>query len=508
MKAAFIESRPVWLEATRPQFPTLAANASFDVVIVGGGITGLTAAYLLKQAGKRVAVLERGRIGEAETGHTTAHLTYVTDTKLSQLMQHFGMKEAGIAWLGGAMAIQTIESIIEEEQIECGFRRVPGYLHAAITKQADETEQLESEAALACDVGMEATFIPQVPIFDRPGVRYDNQALFHPIEYLSHLAQSVQGDGCEIFEQTEMTETKADPLTVTACGHTLSCDKLLIATHVPMLGLNDLLHGTLFQSKLAGYSTYAIGASIPSGIVPQGSYWDTDDPYYYLRVHAREYDDYVVFGGEDHKTGHETDAERRYAHLESILLQYLPQATVDHRWSGQVIETLDGLPYIGPVNEQQFIATGYSGNGMTFGTLAGVMACDWVLGKQNPWQNLFSIERKSITGDAWEYVKENAGVPYHLLKSYLTTLAGGTLDDIQKGQGQVLKIDGHRCAVHRDKFGELTACSAICTHMGCVVQWNSAEETWDCPCHGSRFGTDGHVIAGPAETPLEKRQVN
>jgi glycine/D-amino acid oxidase-like deaminating enzyme/nitrite reductase/ring-hydroxylating ferredoxin subunit len=507
MKAAFIESQPLWLESSRPRFAALKVDSSYDAIIIGGGITGLTAAYLLKKAGKRVAVFDKGRIGDAETSHTTAHLTYVTDRRLSKLAQDFGKEAASLVWHGGAIAIQTIEDLIRQEEMKCQFQRVPGFLHAAISKETQEVEELQQEAELANELGLTASYLPRVPIFDRPGIRFPNQAIFHPIEYLGQLAKAIHGDGCEIHEHSEMTEVADEPLTVTVKGHQVTCEKLIIATHVPLLGLNNMLSGTMFQSKLAAYSTYVVGATLPKGQVPEASYWDTDDPYYYLRVHARAKDDYVIFGGEDHKTGQQTDAAARYAHLEAVLTQFLPEAKIDHRWSGQVIETHDGLPYIGPVNERQFIATGFSGNGMTFGTLGGMMACDWMLERENPWQELFRVDRKNIRSGAWTYLKENADYPYHLIKGYVSSLSGGELEEIEKGAGCVIKLDGKRCAVYRNPQGELTACSAICTHMGCIVEWNGAEQTWDCPCHGSRFTTEGKVIAGPAETPLEKHDL-
>jgi nitrite reductase/ring-hydroxylating ferredoxin subunit len=304
-----------------------------------------------------------------------------------------------------------------------------------------------------------------------------------------------------------MTEAHENPLAVVVKGHTVSCDKLIIATHVPLLGLNSMFSGLMLQSKIASYSTYAIGATIPRDEAIQASYWDTDDPYYYLRVQSRPKDDYVIFGGEDHKTGQEVDVEARYAHLETVLASYLPKARPDHRWSGQVIETHDGLPYIGPTNDEQFIATGFSGNGLTFGTLGGLMACDWILGRENPWQELFSVERQPLRAGAWNYLKENSDYPYHLIKGYLTSLHGGSVEEVKPGEGKVLRINGHRCAVYRNPAGDVTACTAICPHMGCVVRWNGPEKTWDCPCHGSRFTTSGQVIAGPAESPLEKQDL-
>ena len=503
MNATAVESKPIWLEEPRPRFSSLKQDAHFDVVIIGGGITGMTAAWMLKQAGKTVALFEKGRIGDAETGHTTAHLTYVTDERLSRLVKNFGEETAQLVWQAGDLAIDTIEAIIHQYQLDCHFKRVPGFLHAALTKERDETSELVKEADLARKLGFEAAFLASVPLVDRPGIRFANQACFHPIEYLSELARRIHGDGCEIHENSEISDFEEDPLAVLVNGCTVRCDRLVVATHVPMMGLTSLPSATFLQTKIAGYSTYAIGAKVPAGSLPHASFWDTDDPYYYLRIAPATGKDYAILGGLDHKTGQHDNPEALYAELETVVRRLVPQAEVDHRWSGQVIEPVDGLPFIGPTNESQFVATGFSGNGMTFGTLAGVMACDWIIGRENRWKDVFDVHRTKVRGGALEYVKENVDYPLHLVTGFVRSPDAKSVDEVERGEGRIVKIDGKRCAVHRSAEGKLTACSAICTHMGCVVRWNGAEETWDCPCHGSRFGTDGHVIAGPAEKELE-----
>jgi nitrite reductase/ring-hydroxylating ferredoxin subunit len=305
-----------------------------------------------------------------------------------------------------------------------------------------------------------------------------------------------------------MKDVLEEPLRVEVEGYRLQCEKLIIATHVPLSGKLGFLNATLMQSKLAAYSTYVIGAEVEKGTVPHASYWDTQNPYYYLRVEPREHTDYLIFGGEDHKTGQVTNTDQCYERLETVLKAYIPGITVDHRWSGQVIETPDGLPYIGEEIENQFIATGFAGNGMTFGTLSGMMACDWVLGRNNPWSDLFSTDRRALRRGLWEYLKENFSYPHYLIRGYLVeTPEADSVDEVQPGEGKVLKMDGHRCAVYRDHDGQVTMLSAVCTHMGCLVRWNKAAETWDCPCHGSRFNTHGEVVAGPAESPLEKQSL-
>jgi Rieske Fe-S protein len=301
-----------------------------------------------------------------------------------------------------------------------------------------------------------------------------------------------------------VSEVHDDPLALKANEQTVSCDYLVIATHVPLMGKTGLLSATLFQSKLAPYSSYAVGAKVARATLPEALFWDTSDPYYYLRVDRHPYHDYVVFGGEDHKTSQEGDTEVRFRKLEEALADYVPKAEVNYRWSGQVIETHDGLPLIGETAQRQFVATGFAGNGMTFGTLGALMACDAAAGRKNPWQALFDVGRKKILGGAWDYLKENLDYPYYLVKDRLAGAEGKTLRSLKRGEGKILKRQGQRVAAYRDPKGTVTTVSPVCTHMGCLVHWNAAEATWDCPCHGSRFRPTGEVLAGPAESSLEK----
>jgi glycine/D-amino acid oxidase-like deaminating enzyme/nitrite reductase/ring-hydroxylating ferredoxin subunit len=495
-----------WLDsANLPHYTKLDKDLHVDVVVVGGGITGITAAYLLKKAGRTVALLERDRCAHVDTGHTTAHLTYVTDQRLSELVSHFGRDHAQAVWDAGRAAIEQIHDIIRRENIACDFTWVPGYLHASLkeTKRNDRTG-LKNEAELARELGFEGAYVEAVPLFQRPGIRFSNQAKFHPLKYLARLVQEIPGAGSHVFEESEVSEVGDEPLTVHANGHSIQCDFLVVATHVPLMGKTNMVSATLLQTKLALYSTYVIGGKLSRGVYPEASFWDTSDPYYYLRIDRHAGHDYAIFGGEDHKTGQQTDTEAPLDNLERLLKYFLPEVQVDHRWSGQVIETNDGLPYMGQVTERQFVATGYSGNGMTFGTLAGMMACDAALGTKNPWAELFDVRRKKLRGGTWDYLKENIDYPYYMIKDRLTASEDATIHSVQRGEGKILKIDGERVAAYRDPDGNVTTLSSVCTHMGCIVHWNKSESTWDCPCHGSRFGATGEVLAGPAETPLEK----
>jgi Rieske Fe-S protein len=237
--------------------------------------------------------------------------------------------------------------------------------------------------------------------------------------------------------------------------------------------------------------------------VPEALYWDTADPYRYFRVDRGSAYDYVIFGGEDHKTGQEEDPDGRFRNLKKALARYVPQPEIDCQWSGQVIETNDGLPLIGETADRQFVATGFAGNGMTFGTLGAMMACDAACGRKNPWQALFDVGRKKLLGGTWDYLRENLDYPYYMVKDRLTRAEGETVQSVPRGEGKILKVDGRRVAAYRDADGKVSTLSPTCTHMGCLVHWNRAASTWDCPCHGSRFKPTGEVLAGPAESPLE-----
>jgi Rieske Fe-S protein len=245
-----------------------------------------------------------------------------------------------------------------------------------------------------------------------------------------------------------------------------------------------------------------IGGRLPSGIVPRALFWDTADPYRYIRIERQGDHDYVIVGGEDHKTGQIADTATCFRTLEAAASRLVPGLEITHRWSGQVIETNDGLPFIGETSKHQFAATGYAGNGMTFGTLAGMMARDAALGLKNPWQELFDVGRTKVLGGAWDYLKENVDYPYYIIRDRFAGAEGRSLRAVHRGEGRILSLNGQRAAAYRADDGRVTLLSPICTHMGCVVAWNNSERTWDCPCHGSRFKATGEVLAGPAESPL------
>ncbi len=504
MRSLGVNTTPYWFDTAKIKaFPALGEDITVDVLVVGGGITGLTTAYLLKEAGLTVAVAERDQLAMVDTGHTTAHLTYVTDLRFHQMVKNFGKDHAQAAWDAGAAAIDQIEELVRKERIECEFTRVPGYLHAPVNGGAeDERESFREDAALANELGFDAAYLDSVPKMQMPGVRFANQAKFHPRKYLAALAAAIPGKGSHVFEETAISKFDDEKHRARANVHWINYRRVVLATHNPLVGEAGMASATLFQTKLALYTSYVIGAKLPRGGVPIASFWDTNDPYNYLRVDRHADFDYAIFGGEDHKTGQVANTEACFRRLEDSLKELLPNAEIDHRWSGQVIETTDGLPFIGENADGQFLGTGFSGNGMTFGTVTAMMARDWATGAKNPWAELFDVDRKKIKGGAWDYLRENKDYPYYLIKSRFADPEAESVRGLRPGEGRIVKSKGGKIAAYRDADGTVTKHSAVCTHMGCIVRWNQAESTWDCPCHGSRFDPAGKVISGPAETPL------
>lgn len=488
-----------------PAHPPPGRDLSVDVIVVGGGLTGITAAYLLKQAGLTVALLERDRFARVDTGHTTAHLTSVMDRRLFQLRRIFGAEAARASWDAGAAAIDQIVTLIRAEDIACDFAWVPGYLHAPVGGDpAAAKPELEKEAKAAAALGVAAEYYESVPGVKTPGLKFSHQAIFHPRKYLAALLRRIPGRGSHVFEHAAVEQVFKRPLAVEAAEHRIRGRYLVLATHTPLMGNTPLTPALLFQTKLSLYTSYALGARLPRGQFPVASWWDTGQPYYYLRVERRRGFDYAVFGGEDHKTGQLADTTAAYRRLETKFRSFAPDARIDRRWSGQVIETNDGLPFIGETAPRQFAATGFSGNGMTFGTLGAMMAVDAVLKRKNSWRELFDVHRRKWRGGTWTYLAENKDYPYYMARDWLAKAEGTSLSNLRRGEGQILQLDGKKIAAHRTPDGQVILCSPVCTHLQCIVGWNRAEQTWDCPCHGSRFKPTGEVIAGPAEEPLER----
>jgi len=502
-------TRSLWLDTapTLPQdthFPALDRDLEVDVAIVGGGIAGITAALLLKRAGKTVALVEKDRIAGGETGNTTAHLTEAIDTGYKTVSSDFGADGARLVAGSSRDSIAHIERLIAEHRIDCGFKRLPAYLYA---EDDQGVETLREEEEHARRAGVEVAFTSDVPLpFPVKGaLRFPNQAAFHPTEYILPLACAIPGDGSHVFEDTHAHRFEdGEPCRLTTSGGVITARDVLVLANVPV---NDTV---LLITKLYAYRTYAVGARVEEEL--PGLFWDTADPYHYTRT-QRTRDGVVLFaGGEDHKTGTDDDTEARYRGLEVYAREKfgsLGVQAIDYRWSGQVIETADGLPYIGqnPIDGHVWVGTGFSGNGMTFGTLAAMILSDLVLGRENAYANLYWPSRVKPLASAATYLSENVDFPRYFIQDRLlrANVEGDSVEDVKPGEGRIISLGGEKLAVSRDEHGAVHTLSPICTHLACDVSWNGAERSWDCPCHGSRFAPDGAVLNGPATKPLEQK---
>ena len=493
----------VWMETDLPQFSPLDRDIRVNVCIVGAGIAGMTSAYLLARTGRSVVVIDDGPIAGGETGRTTAHLTAALDDRYYELERLHGKDGARIAAESHSAAIDRIESIASLEEIDCDFERLDGYLFLG---GDSKKEDLEREHRSARRAGLDTEMvdkIPGVPFESGPALRFPRQAQFHPLKYLNGLTRAVLRDGGKIYCGTHAEKiVDGEPAKVTTSdGHVITADAIIVATNTPV---NDWL---IIHSKQSAYRTYVIGCRVPKGSIPRGLYWDTPDPYHYIRLQdapdARD-SEILIVGGEDHKTGQADDMGERFGCLEEWSRKRFPMIqSIDYRWSGQVMEPVDYLAYIGRnpgADKHIFVATGDSGNGMTHGTIAGILLTDLVLGLKNPWAALYDPSRVKL-GAAGEYVKENVNVA----EQYKDWLTEGDVQDVSQiapGEGAVIRRGSKKVAVYKDESGAVHERSAVCTHLYCIVDWNSTEKSWDCPCHGSRFDPYGKVINGPAIAPL------
>jgi glycine/D-amino acid oxidase-like deaminating enzyme/nitrite reductase/ring-hydroxylating ferredoxin subunit len=500
-----------WLATSgATDFPALRSDTRTEVAVVGAGLPGLMAAYLLAKEGVRVTVLDRFRVAMAETGHTTAHITHVVDSRLRDLIRIHGEERTKASWDSGAFATDLLERIAREEGIDCGFARVDGVLYG--NYEGDE-ELLAEEAAHAGRFGyaVERIDADDVPFASRAALRFPRQAKFHPRRFLLGLVEKMERMGVAFHEGTEVVGVDDDargdaPVELrTSEGAAVRAEFLLACSNVPFLDKVRM------HTKLFPYRSYVVAAGARKGLLEDALYWSTFEPgqlyapYYYTRVEPGADNDVIILGGEDHKVGQAERPDERWTRLLAYLRGALREdVTVEHRWSGQIIETLDGLPFIGPnpgSRDNVLIATGFSGNGMTFGALAGWMMAERVLGHSTDWDQLYEPSRKSPQLDV--FLRENKDMFRELLTRPFQRSEVRDVADISPGDGAVVSRGGRKLAVHRTREGELKACSAICTHLQCAVRWNRAEQSWDCPCHGSRFTPDGAVVNGPAVQPLE-----
>jgi len=475
----------------------------YDVLVVGGGITGVSTAYRLQRAGKKCILAEAHNLGFGTTGGTTAHLNNFFDTPYNQVESDFGKENAQLLAYGAQLALDTIKENISENNIDCDFTEHTAYIFSLDDKQDESLQKLVDSSN---ELGVEMGFINDSP-FPIPYKRIASvpgQAQFHPIKYIHGLARAFVTLGGVILENCRVEKTDdGDIITAHTPKGEIRAKNLFYATHIPP-GVN-LLH-----FRCAPYRSYAIACTLKDGKYPQALGYDMDDPYHYYRTHRIDGMDHLIAGGEDHKTGDEENTENCFRKLEAYVRKYYQVDKVAYQWSSQYFEPVDGLPYIGnlPGNpDNYYCATGFSGNGMIYGTISSLLISEMIMGATSAYAKLFDPSRIKPVAGFHDFVKEAADVVGHFIGDRFKFEKIDSIGELSPGEGKLVKHDGHQLAVYKDESGKVHGLNAACTHVKCIIAWNSAEKSWDCPCHGSRFDHEGTVITGPARKNLEKLNV-
>ena len=492
------ETTSIWTATAEvPKYQPLNEDLTVDVCIVGAGIAGMTTAYTLAKGGQRVCVIDDGDIGSCETGRTTAHITAALDDRYYNIESMHGEDGARIAAESHMAAVNRAEEISRLENIDCDFMRVDGFLFLA-DHHPDKLLEDELEATHRAGIS-DTELVERAPLafFDTDMcLRFPRQGQFHPLKFLAGLARCIERDGGKIYTGSHVDEVKdGAPPTVKVGKHTVTARAVVVATNA---SISDFL---VTHAKQEPYRTFVIGARVPKGSVPALLLWDTPDPYHYIRIQPLDDHDVLIVGGEDHKTGHKDDGDERFQAIEEWTRERFPMIeSIEYRWSGQVLEPVDYMSFTGvtPGGENVYMHSGDSGNGITHGIMAGIMLPELILKGSHPWAELYKPSRISLRS-AGTLIKHNVDAMIQFA-DYIKPPE--SIEGIGRGEGRVIMRHGKRIAAYRDDDGMLHERSAVCTHLKCIVDWNSTEKSWDCPCHGSRFDPYGKVLNGPAIAPL------
>ncbi len=485
----------VWQKEIGNFIPVNTWNKSevYDALIVGGGITGLTTALLLQEQGKKCIVAEAFNIGFGTTGGTTAHLNTLLDTPYYQIEKDFGDDSAKLVANSTKEAIALIESISKEYQVDCDFQYTRGHLFALNDKQADELDKIV-ESSTRAGVKINYTEEIPVPIPFTKAAKFEAQAQFNIGKYLVGLAQAFEKAGGVILQNCKVEDhTRKEHFHAQTPFGEIEARTIVYATHIPP-GIN-LLH-----FRCAPYRSYAAAFTLKDGNYPTGLSYDMEEPYHYFRTQTIDNKRYIIVGGFDHKTGHNDNTAETLRELEAYIRTYFDVDSIDYIWSSQYYTAADGLPYIGllPGHTDVYTGTGYIGNGMIFGTLAGKIISDLIAGKENPYADLYKPSRiKPIAGFA-EFVKENADVISRFIGDRFSYEQINALAELAPGEATVAEWENRKVAIYKDDNGKIYALNPVCPHAACIVNWNTAEKTWDCPCHGGRYAPNGTLLTGPA----------
>ena len=471
-----------------------------DILIVGGGITGLSAGFLLQKAGKSCVIIDSYEIGFGTSGGTTAHLNTLLDTTYYQIANDFGEDNAQLVASGAREALDLIQNVVKELAIDCNYSKQPAFL---FSQNADETKELDKILEASRRAGLDIAYsdtIP-VPVPMEKALVIQQQAQFHPVQYMYALAKAFESAGGILLQHCHFTDSKKGDIieAFTSMG-TIKAKNLVYATHIPP-GIN------LLSLRCAPYRSYAIAVKLTDNNYPDGLCYDLEDPYHYYRTQEIEGEQFLIAGGEDHKTGHQENTEACFLKLEAYVQKYYSVEKTAFKWSSQYFEPADGLPYIGKMPgeaDNVLVASGFSGNGMTYGTLSAIILSDLLIAGTSRYEKLFSPSRIKPVAGFTNFVKENADVAKEFVSGWFSTSSIEGLSDLAKGEAKVVKYEGKKIGLYKDEEGNLHAVNPVCTHAKCIVSWNTAEHTWDCPCHGGRFTPEGKVLTGPPTRDLEK----
>lgn len=489
----------VWSVQPAPgKFPGLAGDLRVDVVIVGGGITGVSAAAQLARAGRKVALLEAHTIGSGTSGRATGNLYATVDRRLHGLARKWGKEKVAQVVESRTAAIALIERNVREYRLQCAFERQPWVLYSVDGLPA-ESDDIEAEFHAAQEAGLDARLALDLPLpyTIRKALVLRNQAQFHPLQYVRQLAAAVQSPACQIFEHADVVGIDEARMQVRTVNHVVQADHIILATHVPK-GVS------VVQTELGAYREYAVAASVEREQLPGGIFWSTGSKPTSTRALLIGSQTYIMMVGELHKTGQHADPESCYRILDATLRARFDVQATAFQWSAQHYRAADGLPYIGAASAGSRLrhASGFATDGLVYGTLAAMILANDICGVENAYAELYSPQRFTPIKSARNFIRENLNVAGQYLKDYVQGSQVSELDSLLPGQGSLVEIDGSKVAAFRDDLNHLHLLSPVCTHLKCIVHWNAAERSWDCPCHGSRFKYDGKVIEGPALQPL------
>ncbi|MDQ3849883.1 MAG: FAD-dependent oxidoreductase [Actinomycetota bacterium] len=492
----------LWFATAPPTaYPALEGDHDADVAVIGGGITGITAALLLKRDGARVAVLERGAVGSGATGFTTAKVSALQETKYTDIRAMHGDAGATAYARASRAAVERIDALVRDEGLDCDWERLPSYTYAGDEEQVATVEE-EAEAARAAGLGVQLTDETPLPFGVPRAVRLDDQAQFHPVRYVRGLAAVVHGEGSHVFESTAVASVQegAPCRLRTLGGATVSAADVVVATNYPLLDRG------LFWARMEAARSYVVAARL-RGPAPEGMLITAGSPTRSLRPYRDGEDTWLLVGGEGHLTGSEEAQPERYAALERFAREHFDVVDVPYRWSTQDGMPTDKLPYIGPYTptaSHLFVGAGFQKWGMTGGTIAATVLADRIAGRPSAGADVFDPNRVTVRS-APELAKAQLWVARHFVGDRLTPAEASGSEEVPAGEARVVRSGVGKIGVYRDDDGIAHAVTLRCTHLGCLLHFNAADRSWDCPCHGSRFDVDGQVLAGPAVHPLERR---